>query len=183
MEDMARSTPALAGVLSGALAIADIEASRTDDAHRRLQEFCDRGCDLEMNPVWVTGMSFHAEAAIELGDAALCGPLYEQLRPWSDQWTDNGATAACPVSHYLGGFTAVLGRDDEAEAWFKQSLRMCDEVGAKFFRAQTELLWGRMLCKRDMPRARDLLEHARDEAVARGYGSVRQRAEVALARA
>jgi len=48
---------------------------------------------------------------------------------------------------------------------------MCDDVGAEFFRAQTNLLRGRMLAERAAPG---------DEAVARGYGSVRQRAEAAL---
>src|SRR4051794_40172743 len=186
IEGMAGSAPALAGVLSGALAIADLEAGRTDDARTRLQVFADGGFELEMNPVWVTGMSFHAEAAIELGDPAFCEPIYDQLRPWSDQWTDNGATASCPVAHYLGGCAAVLGRHDEADAWFAQSARMADGMGARFFRAQTDLLWGRMLAERGAPgdqtRAQQLLQRARDEADARGYGAVQQRAAAALAR-
>jgi len=61
---------------------------------------------------------------------------------------------------------------------------MCDDVGAEFFRAQTNLLWGRMLTERAAPgddtRAQELLRRSRDAAVARGYGSVRQRAEAAL---
>jgi len=140
-----------------------------------------------MNPVWVSGMSFHAEAAIELGDPAFCAPMYEQLLPWSGQWTDNGATAMCPVAHYLGGFAAVMGRHDEAEEWFGHSVRMCDSMGATFFRASTELLWGRMLVVRGAPgdaeHARELLERARDVAIERGYGAVNQRADAALSAA
>jgi class 3 adenylate cyclase len=184
MEDMASTTPAMAGVLTGALAIADIEAGRTEAARVRLQAFADRDFELEMNPVWVSGMSFYAEAAIELGDPAFCAPMYDRLRPWSDQWTDNGATAMCPVAHYLGGFAAVVGRYNEAEEWFAHSLRMCDSMGARFFRLQTELLWGRMLVARggsgDAEQARELLEDARDVAIERGYGAVRRRAEAAL---
>jgi hypothetical protein len=107
------------------------------------------------------------------------------LLPWSEQWTDNGATAACPVAHYLGGCASVLGRHDEADEWFAQSARMCDAMGAKFFGAQTELLWGRMLVERAAPgdadRARELLAHAHDVARSLGYGAVEQRAESALA--
>jgi len=184
MEDMAATTPAMAGVLHGALAIADIEAGRADAARSRLQAFADQGFALQMNPVWVSGMSFYAEAAIELGDPAYCGPLYDRLRPWSDQWTDNGATALCPVAHYLGGFAAVLGRHDEAEQWFAHSVRMCDSMGAVFFRAQTELLWGRMLVQRGAPgdaeHARELLGRARDVAIERGYGALQIRAEAEL---
>lgn len=184
MEDMAGNTPAMAGVLIGALAIADIEAGRADAARARLQAFAERGFELEMNPVWVSGMAFYSEAAIELGDPAFCAPLYERLRPWADQWTDNGATAMCPVAHYLGGFAAVMGNHDEAEEWFAHAVRMCDSMGAVFFRAQTELLWGRMLAARNAPgdadQARELLERARDVATERGYGAVRQRAEMVL---
>jgi hypothetical protein len=173
-------------VLSGALALADIEAGRSDDARRRLQAFADAGFDLEMNPVWVSGMAFHAEAAIEIRDPAFCGPIYERLLPWSDQWTDNGATAACPIAHYLGGCAAVLQRHDEADDWFAQAANMCDSAGAKFFRAQTDLLWGRMLAARgvrdDLVLARELLEQARTAASAQGYGAVQERAETALSR-
>jgi len=186
MEGMAEGTPALAGVLSGALAIADIEAGRVDAARARLQAFADRDFALEMNPVWVSGMSFHAEAAIELGDPAFCGPIYDRFRPWSDQWTDNGATATCPVAHYLGGCAAVLGRHAEADEWFAQAARMADAVGARFFRAQTDLLWGRLHAARgdegDHDVARELLERARDAAVRGGYGAVESRANAALAR-
>jgi hypothetical protein len=63
---------------------------------------------------------------------------------------------------------------------------MCDDVGAKFFRAQTDLLWGRMLGERGAPEdaraARELLERAHDGAVVRGYGAVRERAQAALDR-
>jgi class 3 adenylate cyclase len=185
IEDMAAGAPATAVVLSGALAVADVEAGRVDDARKRLEMFADRNFELEMNPVWVTGMSFFAEAAIELGDPSFCAPIYERLRPWSDQWTDNGATAACPIAHYLGGCAAVLERYDDADDWFAQSARMCDSVGAKYFRAQTDLLWGRMHAARrgqgDAPIAHELLERAQSCAVMQGYGSVQRRADDALA--
>jgi hypothetical protein len=60
---------------------------------------------------------------------------------------------------------------------------MCDAMGAQFFLAQTELLWGRMLVRRggpDVEMARQLLERARDAATARGYASVQRSAEYAL---
>jgi hypothetical protein len=184
MEEMAAGTPALAGVLSGALAIADIEAGRVNDARRRLQAFADDGFELEMNPVWVSGMAFHAEAAIEIGDPEFCGPIYARLLPWSGQWTDNGATAACPIAHYLGGCAAVLQRYDDADDWFAQAARMCDSASAKFFRAQTDLLRGRMLATRgahdDLAVAHELLEQARSSATAHGYSAVLQRAQEAL---
>jgi hypothetical protein len=184
MEQMAASTPNVAGVLSGALAIAAMESHRPEDARRRLQIFAEHGFELEMNPIWITGMVFFADAAIELGDPAFAGPLYERLAPWGDQWSDNGATAANPICHYLGGLAWVLGRDDEADAFFARSATMCRGIGAQFFLAQTELLWGRMLARRgrteDRDRARELLEHARSSAIAQGYASVLDRADEAI---
>ena len=148
MEDMAAGTPSLAGVLSGALAIADMEVDDAEGARRRLAAFAEDGFELEMNPIWITGMVFHTDAVIELGDPAFAGPLHERLAPWVDQWSDNGATAANPICHYLGGLASVLGRYDDANAHFAQSEAMCEEAGAQFFLAQTHLLWGRMLLNR-----------------------------------
>ena len=96
MEEMAAGTPSVAGVLSGALAIAAMESNRPEDARRRLETFAASGFELEMNPVWITGMVFFADAAIELGDPTFAGPLFERLVPWADQWSDNGATAREP---------------------------------------------------------------------------------------
>ena len=186
MEEMAAGTPSVAGVLSGALAIAAMESNRPEDARRRLETFAENGFQLEMNPVWITGMVFFADAAIELGDPTFAGPLYERLVPWEDQWSDNGATAANPICHYLGGLAAVLGRDDEADAFFDRSARMCRGIGAQFFLAQTELLWGRTLARRgrteDRDRALELLEQARSSAIAKGYASVIARADEAIQR-
>ena len=47
-------------------------------------------------------------------------------------------------------------------------------------------MWGRLLVERDAPgdaeQARELLERARDVAIERGYGALRQRAEGTLSR-
>jgi thiamine pyrophosphate-dependent acetolactate synthase large subunit-like protein len=63
---------------------------------------------------------------------------------------------------------------------------MCRGIGAQFFLAQTELLWGRMLARRgrheDLDRAVELLEQARSSAIAQGYASVLDRADEALRR-
>jgi hypothetical protein len=95
-----------------------------------------------------------------------------------------GASALGPVSHYLGGLAAVLGRYDEADAYFAQSAAFSDRVSAKFFAARTDLSWGRMLAERRTPgdtqNARYLLTRAHTAAVAYGYGNVERRAAAAL---
>ena len=184
VEEMATSTPSVAGILSGTLAMACIEVGHIDEAHQRVEAFADRHFELQMSAVWVTGMIFYADVVIELGDPAFAGPLFERLAPWAGQWSNSGATAENPISHYLGGLAEVLGRYDEAEAYFAQSVRMCERLGARFFLAQTQLLWGRMLARRsgagaDGP-ARDLLSSARTAAVDRGWAGVLRRADAAL---
>jgi hypothetical protein len=186
IEEMASSTPNTSGVLRGALAVASLEGDRPEEARARLEAFAADGYELEMNPVWITGMAFYADAAIGLGDPVFAAPLFERLEPWAHLWADNGATAENPICHYLGGLAAVLGRHDVAEQYLARSAELCENAGARFFLAQTQLLWGRMLATRgrpaDIERARDLLAHAHSSAVFRGYGTVARRAAEALER-
>ena len=61
------------------------------------------------------------------------------------------ATAEGPVSHFLGGLAAVLGRYDEADAYFSQAAAFNERMGAKFFAARTDLSWARLLAERNTP--------------------------------
>jgi len=143
------------------------------------------GFELEMNPLWTSGMAFFAAAAIELDEPAFAEPLLARLAPWAEQWSDNGAATANPISHFLGGLATVLGHHDEAEAYFARSAQMCRDVGTPYFLAETELLWGRMLLRRrrdgDIETAGGLLQRARDAGAAGDYRLIASRAERALA--
>jgi hypothetical protein len=166
------------------LAKAHVEGDRTDDARTLLEEFAAADFDLPLDQIWLTGMVDFAEAAIECRDPKYAGPLCDRLAPWADQLPATGASALGPVSHYLGGLAAVLGRYDEADTYFAQSASLGDRMGATFFAARTDLLWGRMLAERKAPgdtdKARDLLTQAHSAAVAHGYGTVERRAAAAL---
>jgi hypothetical protein len=89
-----------------------------------------------------------------------------------------------PVSLFLGGLATVLGRYDEADAYFAQSAASSERADAKYFSARTNLLWGVMLADRrgpgDIRKARDLLTKAHTSAAANGYGTVERRAATAL---
>ena len=106
------------------------------------------------------------------------------LVPMGRQFSAGGLSAEGPVSHYLGGLGTVLGRSDEAQAYFVQSAAMSDRMGSKFFAARTDLWWGRMLADRctrgDPERARELLTKARSVAAANGYRVVERQAVAAL---
>ena len=188
IEQTAAEMPDLTpGVLKGVMAEAHAEADRFDEAKHLLAEFAAADFDLPLDFVWLSGMTSYAEAAIECRDPKYAGPLFDRLAPWADQLAVSGdATGEPPVSLYLGGLATVLGRYDEADAYFAQSAAVSDRIGAKFFVARTDLLWGRMLAERrargDTEKARELLTKAHTLAVAHGYGNVERRAAAALER-
>jgi tetratricopeptide (TPR) repeat protein len=185
IEKMAAETPDIPRTFfMSVLAKAHVEAGRTDRASELLDEFAGAGYELPLDQVWLTGMVDFAEAAIECRDSTHAAVLFGQLELWADQLPATGGSALAPVSHYLGGLATVLGRYDEADAYFARSAALCQRMGAKFFAARTDLLWARMLVERDTPgdreKARALLAGAREVAATQSYRVVERRAQTAL---
>ena len=185
IEQMIAETPDLGpGALNGALALAYTDGGRVDDARHLLEEFAAAEFDLPLDQIWIPAMVNYADAAVECRDLTYAMPMFDKLAPWADQLSCTGSTAEGPVSHYLGGLATVLGRYEEADAYFAQSAAFSARVGAKFFAARTDFLWGRMLAERrapgDIEKARDLLTKAHTTAVTNGYGTVERRAAAAL---
>ena len=122
IEQLAAETPDISQWLFGSLlAKAHVEGGRTDEAAPLLEAFAASGFDLPLDQVWLTGMVDYAEAAIECRDPEYAAPLFDRLEPWAGQLPATGASALGPVSHYLGGLAAVLGRYDEADAYFAEA--------------------------------------------------------------
>ncbi len=171
--------------VESALAIAYVEGDRLDDARRILIQFGNGGFELPFDSVWLLSIATYADVAIECGDRQRAGPLFNLLAPWVDQLSTNGGGSTNgPVSHFLGGLATVLGRYDEAESYFARAAAFNGRAQAKFFAAQTDLLWGRMLVERgansDTERARELLTRSGAAARAHGYGGVERRSAAAL---
>jgi tetratricopeptide (TPR) repeat protein len=186
IEQFVADFPGLPGV-AATLALASVESDRADEARTQLADFADRDFDLPLDPLWTSAMANYAEAAIECRAPEYAAPLLERMAPWADQLcTSCGGSAEGPMSQFLGGLASVLGRYDNADAYFAQAAAFNDRVGAKFFGARTYLWWGRMLADRgesgDIEKARDLLERAHAVAVAQGYAKVEQRASEVLSR-
>jgi tetratricopeptide (TPR) repeat protein len=162
------------------LAKAHVEVDRTEEALGHLEAFAASGFDLQLDQVWLSGMVDYADAAFECGDPTYARPLFELLAPWHAQLPATGASALPPVSHYLGGLASVLGRYDEADAYFSQSAAVSKRLGATFFSARTDLWWGSLLVKRNRPEDAEMaVAHLTDaQRVARecGYGNVDRRA-------
>ena len=94
------------------------------------------------------------------------------------------STSQGPVSHYLGGLATVLGRYDEADAYYARAAALSDRMGAKFYAASTDLSWGKLLAERQAPgdtdKAQELLTKAHSAAATHGYANVERRAAEAL---
>ena len=130
-------------------------------------------------------MCNYAAVAIACRDPQYAAPLFDQLAPYASLLqTAANTSAGCPVSYYLGGLATVLGRYEEANAYFTQAAAFNERFDAKFCAARTNLLWGNMLAERsaggDIEKARALLTEAHDAAVANGYATVERRAAAAL---
>jgi tetratricopeptide (TPR) repeat protein len=181
----ARENPGLPALV-GNLARAYVQGGNIDDARRLLDEFARSGFDLPLDFLWLVGMVGWAEVAIACRDREYARPILDRLAPWADQLSYIDIATEGPVSLYLGGLCAVLGRYGEAEAYFTRSADFCERAAARCFAAQTDLWWGTMLAERNAPgdagRADELLSRAHASAVAHGYGSIEHDAAEALRR-
>jgi len=171
--------------VESALAIAYVEGGRLDDARKVLIRFANGGFELPSDSVWLLSIATYADVAIECGDRQRAGPLFNLLAPWANQLSTNGGGSTNgPVSHFLGGLATVLGRYDVADSYFARAAAFNGRAQAKFFAAQTDLLWGRMLAERgansDTERARELLKRSQTAARTHGYGGVERRSAAAL---
>jgi tetratricopeptide (TPR) repeat protein len=185
IEKMTSDAPEISPWMFGSLlAKAHVEVDSTDEALGQLEAFAASGFDLRMDHVWLSGMVDYADAAVACGEPTYASPLFERLAPWHAQLPATGATALPPVSHYLGGLAGVLGRYDEADAYFSQAAAVSERLGAKFFAARTDLWWGNVLVRRDRPgdadTARTRLTRAQRAARALGYADVDRRATETL---
>ena len=185
MEGMQTSDPDLAPVLGSLLALAHVEGDRPDEALVELEGLAANDFTLPFDPLWLAGMSGYSEAVVQCRARDYAGPLFDQLAPWAHLVaTAGGLTSVGPVSHYLGGLATVLGRYDDADAYFVRAAAMSRDMGAKFSAARTNLSWGRMLAERkaqgDIEQAHTLFTTAHAVAAANGYGTVERRAAVAL---
>jgi class 3 adenylate cyclase/tetratricopeptide (TPR) repeat protein len=167
-----------------AIAAAHADAGQLDEARQLLWKLAAAGFDFRMDMNWTQAMVFCAEAAIECRDTRYAVPLFDHLAPWADQWSSTSIGSEGPISHYLGGLAAILGRYGEAETYFAQAAASSAKADAKFFAARTDLSWGRMLAERkgpgDTEEARRLLTQAHTAAVAHGYATVQRHAAAAV---
>jgi len=185
IEEMATETSALAaGQIGAFLALAHAEGDDVDGAGLQLEQFAATGFELPIDDVWLLAMVSYADAAIVCRDPQYAQPLSDRLAPYAAQWTVTGSSSQGSVSHYLGGLATVLGRYQDADAYFTRAAELNNRIGAKFDTARTDLLWANMRTKRnatgDLAAARDLFANACTAAHTYGYATVERRANQGL---
>jgi hypothetical protein len=120
----------------------------------------------------------------ELGWVEPAEALFEQLRPFADRIVILGSVAWGPLSYPVGLLAAMLGRNEEAEAYFSQSVDIHGRIGSAWGVAMAQLAWGRLLVARDDPehleQGRAQLEEALATARIGGYKVAERRALEAL---
>jgi tetratricopeptide (TPR) repeat protein len=169
-----------------AVALAHLGAGRVDEARHMLEEFAATGFDRQLDSYWLFDMILWATAAIGCRDADSARQLFDLLAACPDQMAVTGIIASNPISHVLGGLLHVLGRFDEADAYFAKAAAFNARLHAKYLAALTNIEWARLLAKRkaagDIDKARELLDSAYAAAVANGYTDVQRRATATGAR-
>lgn len=170
--------------LRAALTAAQIQAGDNDRARQLLDaDATDGFAFLPQDILWMGTVTSYAGVAIELRAGGPAQHLYQLLTRYHER-IPFVISANPPVASFLGGLASVLDRYDEAEAYFAEATEINTRGQMKYAAAYTQLEWGRMLVARarpgDLDRARTLLEHARDAAVAHGYAMVERRAATEL---
>jgi hypothetical protein len=174
--------PAFRAFLAGA----HLDAGDEAVARELIEEAAGVSFSLPNDNAWFDAMVNYARVVIELRLRRHDEALINLLDPFRDQVPHNALIPHPPVATYLGGLATVAERFEEAESYFIQAAELNTRGGMKFAEASTNVLWGRMLRIRSGPgdasRARELLEHARESAAARGYALVERQAETELSK-
>jgi class 3 adenylate cyclase len=167
----------------GALAVAYLDADESQ-ALALLEAAAADGFALPIGIGWLEAVTAYAQVAIELRASEPAALLLDLLAPYRAQVGFNGLMPLEPVAMYLGGLASVLRRYEDADDCFIQADEISNRMGAQFFAARTDLLWGRMLLERkahdDAARAHQLLTRAHAIGAANGYGNVERFASDAL---
>ena len=170
--------------LASTLAIAYLIEGRTEDARRAIEPLVATDFDLPLDFSWFLGMATSCYTVIELGDVKSARLLLERLTPFAHLLPWAGLSSSYPISHCLGGLAKVLGRYNDADAYYAQAAAFNEQAGTEHFAAETDLAWATMLLERNAPgdaeKARNLLLKTQASDAAHGYGYVERRATEAL---
>jgi YVTN family beta-propeller protein len=101
---------------------------------------------------WAVSVCLLAETSARLGDRDRAATLYELLAPYADRVTISYTEISLgPVARYLGILAEAIGRDDDAERHFRDSLELSERIGARPWLAHSQHDLARLLLARRQP--------------------------------
>ena len=173
------------GSFNQGLAMAYLDAGEDGRALALLEAAAaDEFASFPQDLVWIFGITAYADVAVHLRATGPARILFELLAPFHDRVPIIAPAAVPPVAFYLGGLATVLGRYDDAEAFFREAMDVNTRGRMKYSMVRTEIAWGRMMCARNGPgdrdRARVLFEQAAAAAATHGYAGEERQAATEL---
>jgi class 3 adenylate cyclase/tetratricopeptide (TPR) repeat protein len=185
LENALADTPTLRAYRA-LLAAAKARANQSDQARLMIREDIAAGFPMPENTGWITGMAYWAETAVLVHEPDAAPVLRERLLAYHDQLVTALITFSPAVCHYLGLLDHLVGRYDDADAWFAEALELHQRVRSPVLIAYTQAAWAALLADRnqgnDHTRARAMAQAALDAAIAGGYGYVEADARAVLDR-
>jgi hypothetical protein len=149
-----------------------------------LDEAVAGGLAMPVDNAWTTAHAAWADAAVQVGHRAAARLLRDRLAPFHDHIVTTHVTFEPAVAHYLGRLDHLLGRLDDADAWFAEAMVLHERLESPVFIAHTHAAWAAMLADRDIgddrARAVEMVGQAYEAATAGGYGYVASDAAAVL---
>jgi DNA-binding CsgD family transcriptional regulator len=158
------------------------ELGMDDEARREIEHIRDAGLPALRQSLWLTSLTYLADACAALRDADLAAEVYAELLPYGGGNVVVGHLVSCygAADRYLGMIAGALGEWDEAAERFETALELNTRLGARTWLAHTAYEYARMLLARraagDRARAAALVGKVISVAGAAGLDALAERA-------
>jgi DNA-binding CsgD family transcriptional regulator/tetratricopeptide (TPR) repeat protein len=132
------------------------------EARRELAAIVAEGVGGYRETLWLTSLTYLADACTALADEATAALVYPELEPLAGANVMIGHLVSCygAADRYLGMLAATLGDSERAEEHFEHALQLNRRMGAATWLAHTAYEYGRFLLPRDRERSSALLGEA-----------------------
>lgn len=171
--------PGVAMIRAGLIAML-IEKGDVEEARTMFDDEARAGFAVNDDVLRLTYLCFMAHSCARLDEVTHADTLLALLEPRANQIETAAATAFFSTSACAGTLAAMLGRDEEADHYFADAIRLAAGFGFPFLVAAAQREWAGALLARTAPmfdRARALLEEALSTARHYGFSRIERDAE------
>jgi hypothetical protein len=166
------------------LMLMKFHAGAQDTARRMLMDDHAAGFPLRVDSGWSIAHACWADLAYRLGATEVLPLLRSRILPYHDLIVTTTISVYPAVAYNLGLLDHLAGRLDDADAWFRESMKLHEHLESPLLVAYTQSAWAALLADRDQgddrTRARDMADQALAAATAGGYGYIEADARAVL---